>query len=179
MNNIHLVQKNAIAHELANVGHLTFTGRLKDPSQFIYYDPTQDPKQDIYKSLLPNVKLSMVNMVKEITTLVTNANTPSNYSAMVTAQNKNKTPLSKALTYEGTPTSQATPWTAIKFVPINPQDRYSLHHIGFDRFNSTLVRNLIFLTNVQRLLSFKLGQRVDEDYGIILKNGFSTLYANS
>ena len=87
--------------------------------------------------------------------------------------------LAKNLTYLGTPANPNQPWSAVKIVSLSYDEKRYLAHMGFDRFNTTLVRNLIFLTNLQRIISLKLGQRIDEDHGTILKNGFSALYSNS
>lgn len=71
------------------------------------------------------------------------------------------------LTYIGDDNDPNKPWTSVKQVGVGLTEKSKLVRIGQGRFNSLLIRNLLFVTNTYRVVRAKLSQDLSEQRTII------------
>jgi hypothetical protein len=78
-----------------------------------------------------------------------------------------------ALTYIGSPSENGDSSTALKRVGLGGNTLIkmrTLEEIGLQRFNTRIVRNLMFITNIQRLVRLKLNEELTQYRNVIVSN---------
>ena len=79
----------------------------------------------------------------------------------------------QVLTYIGTPDPAGNAWDQVKTVNLGGIARkQAVTLIGFNRWNTTLVRNLFFISNVARVVRMKLAKELTQ-YRSVLVAGHS------